>query len=238
MGCKKNPEGDPKSRFPVEFPAAPPYLPVLHSDVGGGLIEDVIPPVEGELLGRVVTHLQGKKGTGRGTPQKGDSHQDPRHTPGVCFGVWPPPVTLLTPALSHFTFTLRAWLMPSSFLPSPLPADRGSGAHGGSTPRIGGCPGGGLKGNDPKGAPGLAAACPQLCHCTKDERHSLCVEGGGVPQHPWGPPGATGTPGTQGDPQDLWGPPETVGTPGTHGDPQKPWGPLAPKGTLETHGDP
>lgn len=128
---QKNPQKRPQIPLPGEIPRRPPYLPVLHSDVGGGLVEDVIPPVEGELLGRVVTHLRGKKGTGRGTPQKGDSHQDPRHSPGVCFGVWPPPVTLLTPALSHFTFTLRAWLMPSSFLPSPLPADGGSSAHGG-----------------------------------------------------------------------------------------------------------
>lgn len=148
----------------MEFPTAPPYLPILHSDVGGGLVEDVIPPVEGELLGRVVTHLRGKKGTDRGTPQKGDSHQDPpAHPRGVFWGhkrVWPPPVTLLTPALSHFTFTLRAWLMPSSFLPSPLPADGGSGAHGGSTPQTGGCPGGGLKGKDPKGAPRPGCTMP------------------------------------------------------------------------------
>lgn len=92
-GAAKNPEGDPKPLFPVKFPAAP-YLPVLHSDVGRGLVEDVIPPVEGELLGRVVTHLRGEKGTDGGTkrgqtggPSKeGTATRTPSTPPGVSFG--------------------------------------------------------------------------------------------------------------------------------------------------------
>lgn len=89
-GCKKIPKSDPKSRFPVEFPAAPPYLPVLHSDVGGGLVEDVIPPVEGELLGRVVTHLRGKKGDRQGDPSKsGQPPGPPAHPRGAFWGLAP-----------------------------------------------------------------------------------------------------------------------------------------------------
>lgn len=85
--------GDPKALLSLQpdpgltgVPPATPqpsYLPGLHSDVGSCLVEDVVPPVEGEGLCRIVSHLQGAQeppsaaGGGTGyepSPARGCTH--------------------------------------------------------------------------------------------------------------------------------------------------------------------
>lgn len=86
------------------------YLVSLHLQAGRGLVENMIPPVEAELLSFSMTNLRGKK-----QPQK--------YFPKAETGLKRRRNQRLTPPLSHFTLTLMASDMPFSARPSPLPAE-------------------------------------------------------------------------------------------------------------------
>lgn len=92
----------------------------LNLQAGRGLVEDVIPPVEAELLSFSVAHLQ----TEGGVSQWSKAGVHAARKKGQ-----------LTPPLPHFTFTLMGSDMPFSARPRPFPAERA-----GSVARLqGGC---------------------------------------------------------------------------------------------------
>lgn len=88
------------------------YLIRFHLQTGRGLVEDMIPPVECELLSFLVANLQT-----RDVQEVTNGKRTEMLTTNLHH-------CTLTPPLSHFTLTLIASDMPFSARPSPLPEDR------------------------------------------------------------------------------------------------------------------